>query len=166
MARTCGIRIGPRRYELVVLDGSAKKHRIVAFQTGEFPQKFGELKNEFQVTGKNFRTGSEQAIYDVRLGKDMHVLVGCGLGGGSLINAGVTLRPDLGRLRKAGWPDAVVSDGLLLEGLKRAEAMLGVAPVPHPERFAKYAGMLRAAEASGRSLQLPPMTISLRVLTP
>jgi len=38
MARTCGIRIGPRRYELVVLDGSAKKHRIVAFQTGEFPQ--------------------------------------------------------------------------------------------------------------------------------
>ncbi len=45
-------------------------------QTGEFPQKFGELKNEFQVTGKNFRTGSEQAIYDVRLGKDMHVLVG------------------------------------------------------------------------------------------
>lgn len=38
MARTCGIRIGPRRYELVVLDGSTKKHRIVAFQTGEFPQ--------------------------------------------------------------------------------------------------------------------------------
>ena len=38
MARTCGIRIGPRRYELVVLDGSVKKHRIVAFQTGEFPQ--------------------------------------------------------------------------------------------------------------------------------
>jgi len=38
MARTCGIRIGPRRYELVVLDGSSKKHRIVAFQMGEFPQ--------------------------------------------------------------------------------------------------------------------------------
>jgi len=38
MARTCGIRIGPRRYELVVLDGSSKKHRIVAFETGEFPQ--------------------------------------------------------------------------------------------------------------------------------
>jgi Tfp pilus assembly PilM family ATPase len=38
MARTCGIRIGPRRYELVVLEGSAKKHRITAFKSGEFPQ--------------------------------------------------------------------------------------------------------------------------------
>ncbi len=37
MARSCGIRIGPRRYELVVLDGSAKKHRITAYRSGEFP---------------------------------------------------------------------------------------------------------------------------------
>jgi Tfp pilus assembly PilM family ATPase len=38
MARSCGIRIGPRRFELVVLDGGAKKHRMTAFRTGEFPQ--------------------------------------------------------------------------------------------------------------------------------
>jgi Tfp pilus assembly PilM family ATPase len=38
MARSCGIRIGPRRYELVVLDGSPKRHRITAFHTGEFPR--------------------------------------------------------------------------------------------------------------------------------
>lgn len=38
MARSCGLRIGPRRFELVVLDGSPKKHRITAFQTGEFPR--------------------------------------------------------------------------------------------------------------------------------
>src|SRR5262249_7627041 len=31
-----------------------------------------------------------------------------------------------------------------------------------PERLAKFAGMRRAAEASGRSVQLPPMTISHR----
>lgn len=37
MAKSCGIRIGPKRYELVVLDGSAKKHRITAFQAGELP---------------------------------------------------------------------------------------------------------------------------------
>jgi Tfp pilus assembly PilM family ATPase len=40
MARTCGIRIGPRRFELVVLDGSPRKHRITAFLTGEFPHGF------------------------------------------------------------------------------------------------------------------------------
>jgi Tfp pilus assembly PilM family ATPase len=37
MAKSCGIRIGSKRYELVVLEGSAKKHRITAFQAGEFP---------------------------------------------------------------------------------------------------------------------------------
>ncbi len=36
MARSCGIRLGPRRYEIVVLDGSAKKHKIAAFEAGEF----------------------------------------------------------------------------------------------------------------------------------
>lgn len=36
MARSCGIRIGPRRYEIVVLDGTAKKHRIKAFKSAEF----------------------------------------------------------------------------------------------------------------------------------
>lgn len=38
MARSCGLRIGPRRFELVVLDGSAKKHRVVATHAGEFPK--------------------------------------------------------------------------------------------------------------------------------
>ena len=35
MARSCGIRIGPRRFELVVLDGSARKHKIAAHTTGD-----------------------------------------------------------------------------------------------------------------------------------
>ncbi|MBL8861946.1 MAG: pilus assembly protein PilM [Planctomycetes bacterium] len=37
MARSCGLRIGPRRYELVVLDGSPKKHKIAAYAMGELP---------------------------------------------------------------------------------------------------------------------------------
>ena len=36
MARSCGIRLGPRRYEIVVLDGSPKKHKIAAFKADEF----------------------------------------------------------------------------------------------------------------------------------
>jgi Tfp pilus assembly PilM family ATPase len=38
MARSCGIRVGPRRFELVVLDGSPKKHKIIAYKTGELPR--------------------------------------------------------------------------------------------------------------------------------
>ena len=50
----------------------------------------------------------------------------------------------------------------MLEGFARAEAMFGVEPVPEAERFAKYAGMRKAARAADRSVQLPPVTIMHR----
>src|SRR5262245_35943539 len=37
MARSCGLRIGPRRFELVVLEGSPKKHKIAAYASGDLP---------------------------------------------------------------------------------------------------------------------------------
>jgi Tfp pilus assembly PilM family ATPase len=39
MARSCGLRIGPRRFELVVIEGSAKKHKITAYMTGDLPRE-------------------------------------------------------------------------------------------------------------------------------
>ena len=83
------------------------------FPTGSFPSKFPELRAELQVRGKLVRTGPETALYDVRLGDDMHVLVGCGLGGGSLVNAGVALRPDARVFADTVWPDAIRQDGRL-----------------------------------------------------
>ena len=86
------------------------------FLTGEFPSRFPDLRNEMQVTGKHLRTGSPAGLYDVRLGEDMHVLVGCGLGGGSLINAGVALRPDARVFRDCIWPGQIAQDGLIEDG--------------------------------------------------
>ena len=37
MAKSCGIHIGQRRYAVVVLDGSAKKHTLVLQEEGEIP---------------------------------------------------------------------------------------------------------------------------------
>ena len=88
--------------------------------TGEFPSRFPDLRGEMQVTGKRMRMGSPTGLYDVRFGEDMHVLVGCGLGGGSLINAGVALRPDPRVFRDPVWPDAIAQDALLDEGYARA----------------------------------------------
>ena len=85
------------------------------FVTGEFPSRFPDLRGEMQLTGKRMRIGSATGLYDVRFGEDMHVLIGCGLGGGSLINAGVALRPDPRMFRDAVWPQEVTSDGLLYE---------------------------------------------------
>ena len=79
------------------------------FVTGEFPSRFPDLRSEMQVTGKRLRIGPPTGLYDVRFGEDMHVLVGCGLGGGSLINAGVALRPDPRVFRDPVWPGQIAA---------------------------------------------------------
>ena len=64
------------------------------FQPGDFPDTFNTIRREFQVTGSKLRIGARTGLFDMRLGAQVHVLQGCGLGGGSLINAGVAMRPD------------------------------------------------------------------------
>jgi cholesterol oxidase len=130
------------------------------WRPGDFPMTTKARRKATRLTGRAPKLGDPASLYYLSVGKGLTVFGASGLGGGSLINAGIVLRPDLSRLRKAGWPEEVIGDGLLLKGLGRAEAMLNVAPVPAPERFAKFAGMRRAAEASGRPVQLPPMTIA------
>lgn len=128
--------------------------------TGEFPQKFSELKNEFQVRGKSFRTGSDQAIYDVRLGTDMHVLVACGLGGGSLVNAGVSLIPDSRVFTDDAWPGQIAQDGLMEEGYRHAEQWLRPTADPRASEMTKYKVLEGASKAIGASPMAPRLAVS------
>src|SRR6185295_17415641 len=107
------------------------------FVTGEFPARFPDLRGEMQLTGKRMRLGSPTGLYDVRFGEDMHVLVGCGVGGGSLINAGVALRPDSRVFADPVWPGTVAGDGLLEEGYARAERWVRPARDPEADRRPK-----------------------------
>lgn len=129
-------------------------------QTGEFPQKFGELKGEFQVTGERFRTGSEQAIYDVRLGRDMHVLVACGLGGGSLVNAGVSLIPDKRVFADDAWPGQVAQDGTLEEGYRRAEQWIRPMADPRAREMTKFGVLEQAGRGLGGDMVAPRIAVS------
>ncbi|CAK9077756.1 Cholesterol oxidase (Cholesterol isomerase) [Durusdinium trenchii] len=128
-------------------------------ETGQFPQKFSDLRHEFRVTGKNFRSGSEQAIYDVRLGQDMHVLVACGLGGGSLVNAGVSLVPDRRVFQDDAWPGQIAQDGTLEEGYRRAEAWLRPAADPRAAEMTKY----KVLEEAARGLKAEPVAPRIAV---
>src|ERR1044072_7415198 len=110
------------RYDVVVVGsgyggggGASRLGRGREFVTGEFPARFPDLRGQMQLTGKRLRLGSPTGLYDVRFGEDMHVLVGCGLGGGSLINAGVALRPDPRVFQDRVWPREVANDGLIDE---------------------------------------------------
>jgi cholesterol oxidase len=128
--------------------------------TGEFPVKFPDFKNEFQVRSKNFRMGPDTALYDVRLGEDMHVLVGCGLGGGSLVNAGVSLRPDARVLADEVWPGQVAQDGTLDEGYRRAEQWVRPASDPRAAEMTKYKVLARAGHALGHETIAPRIAVS------
>src|SRR5262245_3153774 len=72
---------------------------------GEYPESFREGLEHFQISPwpDRFHFGSPSALFDVRLGDDLTVLQGCGLGGTSLINANVGAIPDPGVFDDS-WP--------------------------------------------------------------
>lgn len=121
--------------------------------TGEFPSRFPEMRHEMRVTGKKMRLGSETGLYDVRLGEDMHVLVGCGLGGGSLVNAGVALRPDPRVFADPAWPGQVAQDDLLDKGYALARQWLK--PSRDPEAFSRTKA--KALEQAGAAIDEKPV---------
>lgn len=119
------------------------------FATGEFPSRFPDLRALMQVSGASMRIGPTTGLYDVRFGSDMHVLVGCGVGGGSLINAGVALQPDARVFADPIWPRALGDDPWLAEGYARARAWLRPARDPNAATYTKLQVLTRASEAVG-----------------
>jgi cholesterol oxidase len=130
------------------------------FVAGESPSRFPEMRQQMQLTGKRLRTGAETALFDVRLGDDLHVLVACGLGGGSLINAGVALRPDPRVFLDEVWPGQIQQDGLLDVGFARAARWLRPAKGRRASEMAKYKALETCAKALACAPVTPPVTIS------
>jgi cholesterol oxidase len=130
------------------------------FVTGEFPARFPELRAEMQLAGRNVRLGSPTGLYDIRFGSDMHVLVGCGLGGGSLINAGVALRPDPRVFRDPVWPGQIAQDGLIDEGYARAGRWVRPARDPAAAAQTKYKALEGASGALGQGPVTAPVVVS------
>jgi len=80
--------------------------------TGDFPKTEMDLVKEVQVKlSQSTACGVDgirnpTALYDLHMHSDQHVLVGCGLGGTSLINANVAVEVDFDLLVKGNplWP--------------------------------------------------------------
>lgn len=102
---------------------------------GEYPNTTIAATTEMQVDSELGHVGSRTGLFDMRLNDDINVIVGCGLGGTSLINASVSLKPDRRVFEDPCWPQAVRDDvaGALEEGYARAAEMLK--PTPYPEHF-------------------------------
>lgn len=133
------------------------------FAVGEYPNNPSEIFSNLQINSFDGFHGSPQGLYHVYLDKEISALVGCGLGGTSLINANVALRADKRVFEDSCWPQALKDDltGLMEESYQHAQAMLK--PQPYPDTFpslTKMQALQQSAASLGQPFNRPPITVN------
>jgi cholesterol oxidase len=125
------------------------------FPVGSFPDT-GE-----GLAGNVRRSQRPLGMFDYYLMHDIDVLKGCGLGGGSLVNAGVALRPDLEVLADPKWPKLyreLAGSGQLGQYFERAERMLRAVPHPRALELTKVQMVKKVADKL-KDIEFGPMNI-------
>ncbi len=138
------------------------------FQLGEFPNKLFEAAAEMQshLPG-GLHLGSSSGLFDFHFNEDIHCMVGCGLGGTSLINANVSLQADPRVFEDECWPQALREDldGGFARGIQRAREMLK--PNPYPDDLPepkKLKAMGICAPAMGAESVRAPLNVTFHEL--
>lgn len=96
--------------------------RGVEYLPGSFPARLAELPTQLRGRFAGQSRGGE-GLFDLRLGDDISVVVANGLGGGSLINAGVMEVPDADAF--ARWPAGLPTQAALAKYFVEAKKLLG-----------------------------------------
>ncbi|HTN83650.1 MAG TPA: alpha/beta fold hydrolase [Sorangium sp.] len=123
-------------------------------QPGEYPNTALEAAEEVQMNLPVLgHEGSRTGLFDLHINKDIGVLVGCGLGGTSLINANVSIRAEARVFDDPRWPARLRGEGMehLNTGYMLAERMLS--PKPYPQSYPalpKLTALERSAEVMGQ----------------
>lgn len=132
---------------------------------GDFPDTELEAAEQLQLDTCKGKIGSPTGLYNIHVNDQQNVVVGCGLGGTSLINANVSLEPQPEVFDDPRWPDEVRAhkDTLLKDGFARAREMLKPNPYPetHPP-LKKLNAHKKSAEAMGQSdhFYRPPINVT------
>lgn len=133
---------------------------------GAFPDRLADIGGHvrFNLPGAGRAAGQLEGLFDLRLGADMSVLVANGVGGGSLINAGVMLFPPPESFAQPPWPPGL--DGAELQArADRLCAELGAGPDGGGDPFdggsapPRRAAMRRIDPQAHRDV---PLTIALQ----
>ena len=151
-------RLAAAGHSVCVLERGRELH------AGEFPDTLRGAARQVQWRRRGRRHGSRTGLFDLHAGHDVSVLVGCGLGGTSLINAGVALRPPRWVFDDARWPVELRKQGHVLDPyLALAEQMLGVSPYPGPDAgwpaLPKLGALGTAASSLGVVVERPPVAV-------
>lgn len=129
---------------------------------GEYPGAAGDLRGEVQIDTSHGHIGPVDAMFDVRVNDEVTAIVGCGLGGTSLINAGVTLEMRHELFETEGWPRAFSADPELLSPYEvRARRMLDASPYPADRPpLRKVEALEQAAQRVGGQFHRPPIAVN------
>ncbi len=132
------------------------------FLPGDFPDTLGKGMKEFQSTTNLGHLGADDALFDMRVNSDISVLVGCGLGGTSLINGNVMLVPEKRVLEDSAWPEKLRQsiDGDLEAGFNLARAWLGSVPYSGTPSLKKIKAFEKSAADLGGRFSYPPINIT------
>lgn len=121
------------------------------FLPGEFPQTLKDAALEMQFNKGKTQSGAENGLYEFTVGSEISVFKGCGLGGTSLVNANVSIKPDPRVMEDPAWPEAIRKDPASFKnGMDRAWEMLK--PNPYPENENGYP-VLKKTEAMRKSAE-------------
>jgi len=130
---------------------------------GEYPNTAVQLLKQVQTHLPDIRLGSPTAMFDIRYNHDINVVVGCGLGGTSLINAGVALRPDPRVFEDEHWPAEIRTDVELERYFDIAESMLKPQTYPdHYPRLPRTDAVQRCAESLQKPFALAPIFVNFQ----
>jgi choline dehydrogenase-like flavoprotein len=129
---------------------------------GEYPNKLSDARGAMQFNTRGGRIGAPDALFEVHVNDDQYALVGCGLGGTSLINANVSLELDKRLLDTAHWPAAFRDDPDAIDPYyERAREML--APVAYPDAhpaLGKLEALEHSAKAMGKRFYKTPINVT------
>ena len=122
-------------------------------ESGAFPSELPALRNDTQLDILGDHVGTRLGLFDFHINRDVDVLVGCGLGGTSLINGSISIEPDPRVFDEDCWPEAIRKDRdnrSLAQYYKLARSVLRPAqyPVSQPTP-AKLQALEQAAIKNG-----------------
>jgi cholesterol oxidase len=82
------------------------------FLPGSFPNSMAETPNEFRISIGSKPKGKLEGLFDIRINDDLNIVQANGLGGGSLINAGVMARANNDVFEGPRWPGPITFKSL------------------------------------------------------
>ena len=100
------------------------------YLAGMFPSRLSDLAGHtrFATARASQARGVRDGLFDLRLSEDATALIANGLGGGSLINAGVMAMPHDSVFGEARWPQEIRADCALRQPPTRLLSALGAHP--------------------------------------